>query len=532
MKPENVKALTQFDILDGQFQSLQDFEHLYQFEADGILFYRDVSKKTVAEQTGLNATHRGYLDGLLSYLQTSERKTKYVVVGLQPTEPTVLPFAFLDSNLAFLELLAADLAEYEVLAEEAGGKLEIVIRFASEMNDPGNTKYGPKRYGPGDVGWATQQAAYRESFAKARKAFREVAPNIRFSFSPALRADLEDKFSRVPDYWPGNKHADILGGTWYVGSQGQFAKSRKMLRRYLKEFDEETLPHGIDEMGGVDGTIHNDAILKQMFEELENQAPLRFEYVSLFLEQKWGNDVTLKFLRPTPAPLAVRREATVETTFETTARSSPAIAILQSNAEGTLIQVDPSRCRFAAAAPLGGAFHPPAGSLVANANFYFQSLPIGAMVSEGSVLASTPLPANKPRTALVIKDGVPEFTAPLTSAQVAAIVSSGDWDGATVVQAGPRLIRDGSLVEAEDENIRDDVRRKTRHVGVGITAAGKLLFRYVSNKKLSALAEMLLADGAVDAMNMDGGHAAHLRFGSTIRGASSPFTALIATPEA
>ena len=57
---------------------------------------------------------------------------------------------------------------------------------------------------------------------------------------------------------------------------------------------------------------------------------------------------------------------------------------------------------------------------------------------------------------------------------------SGEWSAATVIQAGPRLLRAGQIVEGVAENFADSgALAESKHVGIGITDAGKLLFVYV-----------------------------------------------------
>jgi hypothetical protein len=208
------------------------------------------------------------------------------------------------------------------------------------------------------------------------------------------------------------------------------------------------------------------------------------------------------------------------------------IALINSGADATIVQADPMACSFSIATPMGDDFSPGFGTLSVNANYFFQNQPIGVMVQAGQVVPHfIPLPAGKPRTALVLRDGTAEFTEPLSAADVDAALSSGEWSAATVIQAGPRLLRAGQIVRGDAENFAGSgALAESKHVGIGITDAGKLLFVYVADSFPAGLASLLADAGAVDAMKVDGGHAAYLRFDPTHRGAPNPFTALIVTP--
>jgi hypothetical protein len=211
----------------------------------------------------------------------------------------------------------------------------------------------------------------------------------------------------------------------------------------------------------------------------------------------------------------------------------PSIAVIHTDSSETLVQADPPFCVFAAAAPMGAHVPGESDSLVVNANYFFEGFPLGVMVDRGRVLPFTPIP-DKRRTALVIADGGVRLTEPLSSAEVTAALAGGEWDNATVIQAGPRLVRDGAVVEAAsaiDEEFLADALRRTKQVGIGITAVGKLLVLYAENRSAQELGQRLAAHGAVQGFKVDGGHAAFLRFGSIARGAPRPFTALVVTPQ-
>jgi exopolysaccharide biosynthesis protein len=212
------------------------------------------------------------------------------------------------------------------------------------------------------------------------------------------------------------------------------------------------------------------------------------------------------------------------------------IEVLLSGAIGTLIQVDPAFCTFSVAAPMGSHLSTELGALTVNANYFDEPslTAIGMMVQDGQPLPDLiPLPEDKPRTGLVLMGGTAQFTEPLPGTRAQEILDSGEWSNATVIQAGPRLLRDGQIVQGDEENFAGSgALRRTRHVAIGITSPGKVLFLYVEDNTPRELAHLLAGHGAVDAMKVDGGHAAFLRHRQIHHGAGNPFTALVVAPSA
>jgi len=88
----------------------------------------------------------------------------------------------------------------------------------------------------------------------------------------------------------------------------------------------------------------------------------------------------------------------------------------------------------------------------------------------------------------------------------------------TLVQAGPRLVTNGRVAVARSrEGFRNDVARRTRHVGLGLTRDGKLLIVAQSDVTLTEFARTFVRLGAQDAMNLDGGSSATLAVNGKVR---------------
>jgi hypothetical protein len=84
-----------------------------------------------------------------------------------------------------------------------------------------------------------------------------------------------------------------------------------------------------------------------------------------------------------------------------------------------------------------------------------------------------------------------------------------------VGQAGPTLVWDRKIVAIESavsESFRSDAIRKTAHIALGCTGAGKVIAAYVNNISIQDLGYYMQQKGAVTAMKCDGGNASALWF--------------------
>ena len=268
--------------------TMPEFQARYGFDPDGVNFYVGLSSSArsvlVSEGgRGLNMTHRAFFNSVVDALP-GDGTPKRVILGLEPLQASD-PFGYVHDNLDWVREIATELHAIQDQATASGKNLEIVLRFASEMNDRGNKTYGHR---PDE---------FKAIFPEVRQAFRDQAPGIRFCFSPAIRVDLDE--SEITQYWPGDGLVDIMSGTWYVGENTDFATAADNMRRYVLHRLPRGLPFALDEMGGR-GSLGNDPMLRMMFRHLRSLSvahPVQFEYVTVFIDTvRWGETATLDFL--------------------------------------------------------------------------------------------------------------------------------------------------------------------------------------------------------------------------------------------
>lgn len=159
--------------------------------------------------------------------------------------------------------------------------------------------------------------------------------------------------------------------------------------------------------------------------------------------------------------------------------------------------------------------------IVLNANFYWQDSPLGIIIKEGRLI-NRGLRNKPPRVALMVQKINGQQRVRITEVweRHGKIYSkAGRHDFVqTLVQAGPRLVSHGKVtVNRQREGFRQDVSRRTHHVGLGITADGRLLIVGQSNVTLHEFARTFVRLGARDAMNLDGGHSATMCVNGRLR---------------
>src|SRR5262249_4484861 len=152
-------------------------------------------------------THRPFFEQILAALQTSLAEEKTVVLGVEPPQQSD-PFGFVAESESLVATLAQELGAFQAAAREAGKRLNIVIRYASEMNDVSLSS------GVRANLYAGQPEEYKTSFRSVREIFRSQAPEIQFAFSPAIRRDLQEPV--LSSYWPGDDFVDVISCTWYI----------------------------------------------------------------------------------------------------------------------------------------------------------------------------------------------------------------------------------------------------------------------------------------------------------------------------
>jgi len=283
----NIKNIICFAKSSDHALNLSELKTRYEFEPDGTNQYFGINETNADffnySKKALSGDKRRFLDTFLKFLYASDSTQKYLILGMEPTGERA--YDFVKKNLAMVEQLAKDLNEYQQKAIANNKKLEIVIRYASEMNDAN----------PSNI-YARNPKAYIESLIEIRNLFRQNASLVQFSFSPAIRADLRPEkrltIPRIEAYWPGKEHIDVIGGTWYIGNSQDADDSNVFYQNYVNWGKQWGRPFGIDELGGrdvMDGNLPDSGDrLLDMLQHIE-QMGLDYEYVTLFMESKWGN---------------------------------------------------------------------------------------------------------------------------------------------------------------------------------------------------------------------------------------------------
>ena len=294
MQIRNIERVLAWRKLGDEVFTLDRIAREYPLDPAGTLDYYGFAEKNVRhfrdKGSALNDNHRAVLNSLFRALETSRRDEMTYLFALAPTEEQN-PYEFLAANMDVVRRLAIELDGFRTAAASAGKRLNVIVRYASEMNDAGGGGY---RGNPQD---------FKASFIEVRRAFAELAPRILFSFSPALRKDLVNE--QIVDYWPGDQYVDVVGATWYVHGEHQRAGGMANMRDYFLRPVVRGKPFAIDEFGGALGEMeenvyrNNDLMLQAMLNEIESLAlqNVTLKYGTIFLDDaKYGVDATLRFL--------------------------------------------------------------------------------------------------------------------------------------------------------------------------------------------------------------------------------------------
>jgi len=270
----NIQSLLYHDPVPGSTErTFEDFQDAYGVGPTGINLYFGITDERVAEfQTGqlLRDSHKFVFE------QVRQRagKVRRMVLGvsLLPLE-LVEPFHQIakGESLAMIRAFADHLAAFQSEIAGLNSHLDIYVRYASEMNDPATKKqpYGFKGEDPEGLPLERQIAEFKSTFVTIRQLFAHI-PGIKFCFSPAIRANLGDRHTRLPRYYPGDSVVDVFSCTWYVGKPADLDGACKTLRAYCLHRLASGKPFGIDELGG-DHTSDRSKVLKPMFEYLGAQ---------------------------------------------------------------------------------------------------------------------------------------------------------------------------------------------------------------------------------------------------------------------
>lgn len=290
MRIRNIDRVLVFREVGTEVYTLGRIAREYPIEPGGTLNYFGFVPENVEhfrkKKKALRKHHRAALDDVLAWLAARDLDEATFLLAVQPSSGA---YDLVTTNMPLVERLANELHAYQAAAGAAGKRLNLVVRYASEMNDVGGAAY-------------VEPSTFRSSFTAVRRAFRERAPHVLFSFSPALRADIVVPW--IAEYWPGDEHVDVIGATWYVHGEAQRDQGMARMREYFLDPPTTGKPFAIDEFGGAlggDGVYRdNDAMLRAMLNEMEalQIQNVSFKYGTIFLDgKKYGADATLRFLR-------------------------------------------------------------------------------------------------------------------------------------------------------------------------------------------------------------------------------------------
>ena len=303
MKPPRIKKLLYFAKDGADVLPPEAAQKRWGFTPAGVNFYYGLNAGGLEHfrRTGsaLRENHRRFFDLVKQALAT--RECFLVNLGLWPFEPGD-PYAFVAQHPELVRRLAEELGALQTATGAGGKRLEIVIRYASEMNDP--MKPGQPWGRPHGAWDAAHARPFRDTFRQVRQIFRRAAPEVRFTFSPALRSDISGpRYEMIGDFWPGKDWVDGISCTWYAGRQEHVKGAAAALERYLSDMSDPHLPFGLDEIGGIDGERDNDRVLAAMLRALDDMGGRpAFDYATLFLHGKWAVDATLGFLTREQTP--------------------------------------------------------------------------------------------------------------------------------------------------------------------------------------------------------------------------------------
>jgi hypothetical protein len=290
---KNIKSFMAYRVQHDRTLTIEELRRRYPIAPLGTLTYYGVVEQNVQyfQRTGhsLQPEHRTVVDELLTSLYTGYASELTFQLVVEPTQKP-RPYAYVSTNIDLIHRLAEELATYQAEAQACGKRLEVIVRFGSEMND-----------GPNGTSYADDAEEFISVCRTVRSSFAARAPRVLFPFSPALRADLE--ISKIDQYWPGDNYVDLVGATWYVHGEKQRKRGLANMRSYYEDFSIKKKPFSLDEFGGAEGTegvyYDNDAMLKRMFKQIARLGSdgIRFEYGTLFLDtKKYGLDAKLRFL--------------------------------------------------------------------------------------------------------------------------------------------------------------------------------------------------------------------------------------------
>ncbi|MDQ6924856.1 MAG: hypothetical protein M3154_01295, partial [Candidatus Eremiobacteraeota bacterium] len=144
MRIRNIERVLVFRQLHGAVFTLERIAREYPIEPAGTLDYYGFGADNVRHfresGSALNDNHRKVLDALLASLSASDLDEMTYLFVLSPYELKD-PFEFVAANMDVVRALAVQLDGYQAAARAHAKRLNIVVRYASEMNDAGGRPY-------------------------------------------------------------------------------------------------------------------------------------------------------------------------------------------------------------------------------------------------------------------------------------------------------------------------------------------------------------------------------------------------------
>lgn len=220
----------------------------------------------------------------------------FLNVGIEPPAKD-LPYMESAHAQTIVRALADELAQLRLDAAKEGAVLDIVVRFASEMN---LLAYNvtPSEH-PYDI--------YKEAFINVGMTLKASDPTVKMSFSPGL--NYEGKHWHIAKFWPGPEHVDLIGGTFYMNgatANSTIEETLVQIKQYVNDYKGYGLPFVIDEVGSWD-PIHrdNNRYTKAMIETIGAFGDeIHVPYMTLFYYngasglKRWNINPDPSFLNP------------------------------------------------------------------------------------------------------------------------------------------------------------------------------------------------------------------------------------------
>lgn len=192
--------------------------------------------------------------------------------------------------------------------------------------------------------------------------------------------------------------------------------------------------------------------------------------------------------------------------------SNAHLGVLESNSGLTAIQINP----IALQPKIFVKQSDPKALVAFNASYFWKEQPIGWLKDFEMIPSVLQYEKARPVFAFDL-NGKPSIRQIQTEFDL--------YEYMVVFQAGPTLVVNKKPVYSASQvsqQFKSDVMRKTSHVAIGITDAGKIVVVYGKSISIKDLATKLIKFKCHTAINLDGGSSASLRVGDKIWGNPKP----------